>query len=165
MDIDAQVQAMAQEFAAQRAILGDRAVQLATVNVQLKAELDAAMVAIASAPSETAPPVPSPDWFLQTVAGEAFTREELRAEAKAMLAKNAAPQVEQVEADGLDFPAPKAPTPNRADDLPVDLEHHPADFAEAVEMLRRTRKLVSDLQVSLDAERDLSGTYERGERS
>ena len=47
MDIDAQVQAMAQEFAAQRAILGDRAVQLATVNVQLKAELDAARKRIA----------------------------------------------------------------------------------------------------------------------
>lgn len=42
MDIQIQVDAMAREFAAQRNILGDRAVQLAAENAQLKAELDAA---------------------------------------------------------------------------------------------------------------------------
>lgn len=40
MDIQAQVDAMAQEFAAQRNVLGDRAVQLAAVNAQLRVEIE-----------------------------------------------------------------------------------------------------------------------------
>jgi cell division protein FtsB len=41
MDIQAQVDAMAQEFSNQRGILGDRAVQLAAVNAQLRQEIEA----------------------------------------------------------------------------------------------------------------------------
>jgi cell division protein FtsB len=40
MDIQAQVDAMALEFANQRSLLGDRAVQLAAVNAQLRAEIE-----------------------------------------------------------------------------------------------------------------------------
>jgi regulator of replication initiation timing len=40
MDIQKQIDAMAQEFSAQRGVLGDRAVQLAAVNAQLRAEIE-----------------------------------------------------------------------------------------------------------------------------
>lgn len=38
--MQAQIDAMALEFSSQRGILGDRAVQLAAVNAQLKAEIE-----------------------------------------------------------------------------------------------------------------------------
>lgn len=41
MDAQAQIDAMAQEFSSQRAVLGDRAVQLAAINAQLRAENEA----------------------------------------------------------------------------------------------------------------------------
>jgi hypothetical protein len=40
MDIQAQIDAMAQEFASQRGILGDRAVHLAAINAQLRVEIE-----------------------------------------------------------------------------------------------------------------------------
>lgn len=41
MDLQRQVDAMAQEFSNQRAVLGDRAVQLAAINAELRAEIEA----------------------------------------------------------------------------------------------------------------------------
>ena len=41
MDIQTQIDAMAQEFAAQRQVLGDRAVHLAAITAQLRAEIAA----------------------------------------------------------------------------------------------------------------------------
>ena len=55
MDIQKQVDAMAQEFSNQRAALGDRAVHLAAVNAQLRAEIEELKKRIAEIekPSET----------------------------------------------------------------------------------------------------------------
>ena len=47
MDMQKQIDAMAEEFAAQRNVLADRAVHLAIVNAQLRADLDAAKARIA----------------------------------------------------------------------------------------------------------------------
>jgi cell division protein FtsB len=56
MDIQKQIDAMAQEFSAQRGVLGDRAVQLAAVNAQLRAEIEtlkARIVELEKKPEQT----------------------------------------------------------------------------------------------------------------
>lgn len=44
-------------------------------------------------------------------------------------------------------------------ELPLDLDHVPADMQEAIEMLRRAKERIADLEIALEAERDLSGTF------